>query len=762
VRLTQRLCSGLALAVAVASIAVDSHAAGSTWSLVSSKNATSRQGSLSAVACAASDDCTAVGSHTNGAGDVVTLAERWNGASWAIQPTANPPGALASTLQGVSCPSASLCIAVGTSYDGTRWMNLAESWDGTSWTIQPTAQPDGSTTNGLIAVSCAATTVCMAVGQATSGGTTVTNTTLVESWNGTSWSIQPTPDSGTDASLDGVSCTAPNACTAVGYVISGNTAAPLAERWDGASWTIQTTPNPEGAERTYLSAVSCPAFAACTAVGSYADSGGTHVLAESWDGASWAAEATPRPARSSDSSFSGVSCATAAACVAVGFSVPNKGGAGMTLAESWNGSSWVVEGTHHHAGATGSFLAGVSCAAPGACTAVGADLSDLPTMGGVRDVTPPGTGGAGGGISVTLAEAWNGNSWSLRSTVNPSGALSSSLSAVSCTSATACTAVGGHGTASSDTATLAEVWNGKSWTVQHTIDPGTLSSELLSVSCVASFCMAVGDSGGGAVTLAEAWNGTSWSVQSTPNPSGATGSSFAGVSCTSATQCIAVGSSFNSSGGEVTLSETWDGASWTILSTPSPAAAFSYLASVSCKSATACTSVGGDRQDMEGQTTLAESWNGVSWAIQSTPNPAAYGSSLSAVSCTSGSACTAVGSSDSDSRVALAETWDGTSWAIQPTPEPSGAHASDLSAVSCTAPAACVAVGYRSVGDGPATTLAETWDGTSWSVAPTPNPSVTVVDSYLSGVSCAAATVCMANGYSLAYQGDVTLAERYR
>jgi hypothetical protein len=62
------------------------------------------------------------------------------------------------------------------------------------------------------------------------------------------------------------------------------------------------------------------------------------------------------------------------------------------------------------------------------------------------------------------------------------------------------------------------------------------------------------------------------------------------------------------------------------------------------------------------------------------------GELLSAVSCTSAVACTAVGSGAGP----LAEAWNENRWAIEPTPSPKGASLNDL---SCTSATACVAVG---------------------------------------------------------------------
>ena len=63
--------------------------------------------------------CTAVGDYGNSSGNDVTLAERWNGSSWKIQPTPNPTGQAASVLSGVSCTAATACTAVGDYYYGS-------------------------------------------------------------------------------------------------------------------------------------------------------------------------------------------------------------------------------------------------------------------------------------------------------------------------------------------------------------------------------------------------------------------------------------------------------------------------------------------------------------------------------------------------------------------------------------------------------------------------------------------------------------------
>jgi hypothetical protein len=339
--------------------------------------------------------------------------------------------------------------------------------------------------------------------------------------------------------------------------------------------------------------------------------------------------------------------------------------------------------------------------------------------------------------------------WSLRTTPTPSGG---NLVAVSCSSATACTAVG-----SRNGRTLAERWNGSTWAIQTTPTPsGATSSYVSGVSCAsATECIAVGsyvNSAGTTVTLAERWDGSTWTIQTTPTPNGG---NLVAVSCSSATVCTAVGSRNGQ-----TLAERWNGSTWTIQATPNPSGALSSLSAVSCTSSTACTAVGNYFVLQYGAPMLlSEFWDGSTWKIQnpvsSSDGPFGPGGSLSAVSCTSATACTAVGWQSLCTfgcgccGRALAERWNGTSWTIQtlevPSTDPELVYSS-LSGVSCTSAAACTAVG-----DAPPNasgTLTEFWDGSTWTIQSSPSQSVEYAN--LTGVSCISATACEAVGGALA------------
>jgi hypothetical protein len=301
------------------------------------------------------------------------------------------------------------------------------------------------------------------------------------------------------------------------------------------------------------------------------------------------------------------------------------------------------------------------------------------------------------------------------------GLTNANFFGVSCTSATTCTAVGGYTNSAGAGVTLAEVWNGTRWLIQHTRNPtGATSSTLSGVSCTSPIaCIAVGNAN--TVTLAEAWNGTRWSIQHTPNPASASSSKLASVSCRSATACTAVGSYLGSADVPVPFAEIWNGIRW-VLSAPKvvSSAGGNGLDSVSCASAVACAAVGSVLSPSGEDFPLAESWNGAHWVVRATPNPSGSESSgLYGVSCPSAtSKCTAVGFYQDNltgPSFTLAEAWNGTHWSLQPTPNPAGTTGSILFGVSCVSATACTAVGDAQTKT-KAELLAESWNRTNWSI----------------------------------------------
>jgi hypothetical protein len=349
-----------------------------------------------------------------------------------------------------------------------------------------------------------------------------------------------------------------------------------------AAWAIERPPNPAGATDSALSDVSCPAPGACIAVGHFTDRAGAgEALAERRDGRRWTIERTPTPADASTTLLFGVGCATPRWCVAVG-SMTRRSGVTVPLAERWDGRRWSVQRTPTQAlarRARVSYFAGVSCSSRTSCAAVGH------------------SGNSAGSTGTSLAERWDGRRWTIVATPNPPGTRVSFLSAISCTSVGACTAVGYAAHRSGLAATLIERWNGSRWTIQQSPTPLTTASvQLTGVSCATSAsCTAVGffNAAGIDVILAERWNGSRWSIERARYPAGARAARLAAVSCSSTRSCTAVGSFSNRVGVDVTLAERRAGERWSVQRTLNPAGSIgSTLAGVACWSATRCVAVG--------------------------------------------------------------------------------------------------------------------------------------------------------------------------
>ncbi len=335
-----------------------------------------------------------------------------------------------------------------------------------------------------------------------------------------------------------------------------------------------------------------------------------------------------------------------------------------TVSPASAASGWTVQYPPYPAGSINSSLNGVSCATASACFAVGSYYVQATN------------------INYSLADKWNGSSWALQTTPNPSGSVLTEFSAVSCPATTSCEAVGSYYTnIQSNGTTLAEKWNGTAWAIQST-PTLTGGGGFDGVSCPsASLCIAVGNIVTSGANLAEEWNGSAWSKQTIPAGS----DTLSSVSCPSATYCVAVGATYM----DKPYALIWNGSKWSAVSVPAPSGELSGLAAVSCFSPTACTATGSGLTS-GGQDTLVERWNGSKWVIQTAPNQGSM-SQLTAVSCKSATSCTAIGNNDGASGATLAEGWNGSTWTIETTPDPNGNSSPE--AISCTAVSACIATG---------------------------------------------------------------------
>src|SRR5436305_346357 len=154
--------------------------------------------------------------------------------------------------------------------------------------------------------------------------------------------------------------------------------------------------------------------------------------------------------------------------------------------------------------------------------------------------------------------------------------------------------------------------NAYEWTLQDV--PGDWIT-LAGVSCPSTdTCMAVG------YGIAERWDDVGWATVQWPNDGDHSAQFLTGVSCASPGACLAVGHDLGETD-ENMLSDSWDGTAWRFVNPPDTGDAYSELRSVSCTGPTWCTSVGDFARRADIPLTLAEHWDGASWTVQSTPNP---------------------------------------------------------------------------------------------------------------------------------------------
>jgi hypothetical protein len=201
------------------------------------------------------------------------------------------------------------------------------------------------------------------------------------------------------------------------------------------------------------------------------------------------------------------------------------------------------------------------------------------------------------GVKRPLAETWDGSAWHITFPLVPSPAPASVLQTVSCTSRTACLAVGDIPTRGGNGIIFgklfAEKWDGSTWRMVPIADPGRAT--LAKMSCAsARSCFAVGYrspvTGALYQAISEHWNGTKWSYVRPRRPQRL--SQLLGVSCPGPRNCWAAGWRGNPlTVAERALIEHWDGTRWSTRPLPGTTRE-SELHSVACPARARCTAVG--------------------------------------------------------------------------------------------------------------------------------------------------------------------------
>jgi hypothetical protein len=623
--------------------------------------------------------------------------------SWRI---AAVPDIRINELNAVEVISENDIWAVGKYPDGSQ--TLTVHWNGSTWSIVPSpGNPTPGHSDVLRGVSAVAPNDVWAVGNydPASGG----RQTLILHWNGVQWSVVPSPNFGSNNQLYSVAAISANDVWAVGYVISGDTSA-LILHWDGTSWTRFANPNVRG----LLAGVEAVSANDVWAVGTeYIGTSDSETLTMHWNGSQWSV--VPSPNVAGGTYLSSISAIAPNDIWAVGTT---------NLILHWDGSQWsLVPGL----GGTSQPLFGVSAVSANDVWAVGTRF-----MNG----------------ESTLIVHWDGTGWTQVSSPSPEGS-EVRLVGIDAIGPRSMWAVGWHSLPTTGenrmlilrytdsapcptaTPTLTSTVTatrtatptitptstpacGLAWRIVPSPNGGSFNTLEAVDVLSANNAWAVGSyfNGSDRLILAEHWNGSTWSVVPVPQP--AEGSGFLyDVEAISENDVWAVGNANGS-----TLILHWNGTAWSRVSSPS-AQGWNVLNGVWAAASNDVWAVGYSSINLEtDQKTLIQHWNGSSWTIVPSPNRTNYGNTLYAISGTSAADIWAVGDSVNDFDSApLALHWNGTAWTIVNTPN--GDLYDRLYSVAAIAPNDVWAGGSLPQSGGSGRAMLH-WDGTQWSTVTTP------------------------------------------
>ena len=159
---------------------------------------------------------------------------------------------------------------------------LAEHWTGRKWQVVATAEPDAVSSSYLQAVTAISDTDVWAVGYYY-GGVDGDGGTIIEHWDGKSWSLAASADGANPfhASLQGVSALSTTDVWASGFFYDESGAAvTLVEHWNGVKWKLVDSPNSPASPDTELHAVSAVSAKDVWATGFTTLNGSTYPAAD--------------------------------------------------------------------------------------------------------------------------------------------------------------------------------------------------------------------------------------------------------------------------------------------------------------------------------------------------------------------------------------------------------------------------------------------------------------------------------------------------
>ncbi len=352
--------------------------------------------------------------------------------SWSPQHVSVLANAQSSTLNAIGAWSEHDIWAVGWIENSSSKETLVLHYDGRSWQRVSSPNLPGQQDNALIGLTVINPADIWAVGYAVA----VTNAEqpLVEHYNGHSWSIVPTPSTNAqqNSRLLGVTSIAANNIWAVGYYTNDQSVyQTLIEHYDGSVWSIVPSPDTGANVSNELTSISAVSASNIWAVGyeNNINTGENDPISLSWNGSVWSMIAIPTPDPTQPAQLNAVVALHANDVWAVGVATNAQSLGNQSLIEHWGGNGWgIVTNNLGIAEQDNAVYAATSLGQSNLATSqVLSQLNknDVPALG--SDATVVCVGSTGGSA---LAAQWNGSSFALYPQLNNSGLAGLVLSGV--------------------------------------------------------------------------------------------------------------------------------------------------------------------------------------------------------------------------------------------------------------------------------------------------------------------------------------------
>ncbi len=326
------------------------------WRIVASPDGPQNFSSLFGIAAISASDIWAVGANADQSPDsyqpfprgTQALIEHWNGSQWRIVPSPKI-GTQGNFLFALAPISPTNIWAVGeytNSSNSTLDKTLVEHWDGSHWSIVPSPSP-ASNGNQLDAISVVSPDNIWAVGSSVE--TNKQQHTLVEHWNGSTWQVVASPNIQPQYDvLGGITAISANNIWAVGEAY-GTRLQTLVEHWNGSTWSIVSSPNPGKYDDilTGMTAISANNIWSVGQAGYTSYKTNIKTLVEHWDGKQWSVVPSPSTGKYHDILLA-VTAISANNIWATGWSATNPGATNwQPVVEHWDGKQWSIVASPH-------------------------------------------------------------------------------------------------------------------------------------------------------------------------------------------------------------------------------------------------------------------------------------------------------------------------------------------------------------------------------------------------------------------------------